>query len=298
MAEEDGQGHESSEDDWDEEDEFDDEDDDGDEDDDEDEDEDEDDEHTVLNVAELRAGTSRGATRIVTIERKIVQDLGEVLAAMAADNVPLDFQDCVIFKAKIKSTEATFFFDGCVFKERLDCKDGTFDGELSFEDSTFEKEADFSGAVFKADLDFEDCVFHETVSFSKTIFAKKARLRSCEFAQEVIFDNASFQGEADLSDATSGQATRYTDAQVGNAVALSHCVFEKGQEITGSNLRDTKTDSFTSEVNSEEKSSQGNIERTTTPRHQRVAKEEPKKGCTRRELLQGVLRFMPQDKEE
>lgn len=237
----------------------------------------------VFNITELKWNTETGKINDVRIEQRTIQSLGEIVAIADRHNMSVNIKECVLMEFQIDSANIDMSFNESVFKEKIHLKMGVFNGKLNFWDSTFEEEADFSGAIFKEDIEFEDCTFHKKVDFFGTIFEKNTALTSCDFKGEIAFDGASFEGEVDFSESTFRKKAIYNRAIFKKAVDLSEVLFEESLEITGSNLpeRFQKEMRQTNQINLSHE-----MDRTL------------KKEFSRRQILRGLFRFLPEDKEK
>lgn len=237
----------------------------------------------VFNITELKWNTETGEIHDIGIEKKTIQGLGEVVAIADKHNTSVNIKKCVLMEVQIDSAHIDISFNKSVFKEKIHFKNGVFNGKLNFWDSTFEEEADFSGAIFKEDIDFEDCTFHKEVNFFGATFEKKAAFTSCDFKGEIAFDGASFEGEVDFSESTFRKKAIYNRAIFKKAVDLSGTLFEESLEITGSNLPERF---------------QKKMRQTTQFDLSHELDRVSKKKISRRQILRGLFRFLPEDKEK
>lgn len=237
----------------------------------------------VFNITELKWNTETGEIHDIGIEKKTIQSLGEIVAIADKHNTSVNIKECVLMEVQIDSAHIDISFNKSVFREKIHFKSGVFNGKLNFWDSTFEEEADFSGAILKEDIDFEDCTFHKEVNFFGATFEKKAAFASCDFKGEIAFDGASFEGEVDFSESTLRKKAIYNRAIFKKAVDLSGTLFEESLEITGSNLPERF---------------QKKMRQTTKFDLSHELDRVSKKKISRRQILRGLFRFLPEDKEK
>jgi len=237
----------------------------------------------VFNITELKRNTETGEIHDIGLEEKIIQSLGEIVAIADRHNMSVNIKECVLMEVQINSADINISFNKSLFKEKIHFKSGVFNGKLNFWDSTFEEEADFSRAIFKEDIDFEDCTFHKGVNFFGATFGKKAAFTSCDFKGEIAFDGASFEGEADFSESTFRKKAIYNRAIFKKSVDLSGTLFEESLEITGSNLPERF---------------QKKKRQTTQFDLSHELDRALKKKISRRQILRGLFRFLPEDKEK
>lgn len=237
----------------------------------------------VFNITELKWDTETEEIHDISIEQKTIQGLGEIVAIADRHSVNVNIKECVLTEVQIDSANIDIFFNKSVFKEKIRLKGGVFDGKLNFWDSTFEEETDFSGAIFKEDIKFEYCTFHKKVNLFEATLGKSAAFISCDFKGEVAFDGVSFKGEVDFSESTFRKKAVYNRAIFKKAVDLSGTLFEESLEITGSNLPEMF---------------QKKMRQTAQFNLSHEADGALKKKFSRRQILRGLFRFLPEDKEK
>jgi len=250
----------------------------------------------VLDIAELEHHTEQdetGETHCVRIEEKTIQRMGELVTIAEKHNLNVNIQECVLMDARIESCSIDMSFDFSIFRTKMDLSGGVFYGKLKFSDSFFEKETDLSRAVFKQDISFEGCTFYEEVSFFEAIVEREAAIMSCDFEGEVTFDNASFADRFNLSESTFEKRVRCNGAVFKKTVDLSGSVFEEGLDSTGSNLPDVRKDDFADQGGHEHRFQQERRKASQSHLWRQSAKK-----FTRRQLLRGIFRFLPDDREK
>ncbi|HID26860.1 MAG TPA: hypothetical protein EYP22_03325 [Methanosarcinales archaeon] len=244
------------------------------------------DDFPVFDIKELKwdtETTETGEIHDIGIEERTIQSLGEIVAIADKHNMSVNIKECVLMEVQIDSAHIDISFNKSIFKEKIHFKSGVFNGKLNFWVSTFEEEADFSGAIFKEDIDFKDCTFHKEVNFFGTTFEKKAAFAFCDFKGETAFNGASFKEEVDFSGSTFRKKAIYNEAIFKKAVNLSRTLFEESLEIMGSNLPDM---------------SQKEKEQTTQFNLSHELDKVFKKEVSRRQILRGLFRFLPEDREK
>ncbi len=231
----------------------------------------------VFDIAELTADTE------IVIEHKTIRSLGKIVAIADKRSSSINIEECVLTEVHINSAEIDIFINESVFREEIEFKHGVFNGKLGFRDSFFHEKADLSGAIFRQDVDFQDCIFHKDLTFFESAFEKKATFVSCDFKGATTFEGASFKGEVDLSESTFRKKGGFKKAIFHQAVDLSGTLFEESLEITDSNLPD-RLHKKSGEATQSDLSHE--LDRLLERR------------ISRRQVLRGLFRFLPEDKEE
>jgi len=261
------------------------------------EDEDNNDDFPLLNITELKRDNEIGEIHDIEIKEKTIQSLREIVAVADKHNMSVNIQECVLMEVQIDSANIDISFNESVFKEKIQFKNGVFGGKLNFYNSTFEEEADFSGAIFKKDIDFEECTFHKKLNFFGAIFEKNAAFSSCYLKAEITFDGASFEGEVDFSESTFRKKAIYNRAIFKKPVDLSGTLFEESLEITGSNLPDMKKRDLADQRGHEQRFGKEMRQATQFDLSDELDRVLKKK-ISRRQILRGIFRFLPEDKEK
>jgi hypothetical protein len=277
----------------------------------------------VFDMAELERlceSAEQQQVRFVRIVDTTVASMGEIVAAAGKHNLGVHIERCVILEAQIDSVPMDMSVDFSVFRGKIQCEDVTLDGKLGFQASTFKQGADFAKAVFKEDVSFSGCAFHKDVSFSGATFEKLAAFRSSQFNGEVTFENASFEGLTDFRRSSFWKQATCKGAMFKKSVNLANSSFKEDLESADSNLSDMKTEDTSNFVfeqgpgpvdlgfgkNALRSDHPGGHERTLGKKTRKKASVRSfnrlfkgmEKQCSRRELLRGVFRFLPEDKKQ
>jgi hypothetical protein len=238
-----------------------------------------------------------GADREIVIEERTISSLAEIMAVANKHKRPISFEECVLNEVQIDSADVDMSFDESVFTEQVDFRKGIFGGKLSYWDAAFHKRADFGLSIFKEEVSFEECTFHNGVNFAQASFENVAAFVSCVFEEEIVFDHARFAGEVDFSESTFRKKVTFKGTHFSQVVDLSDVEFKEGSDTTGSNLMD--------------------MEKAAQPKQRRLQKRLPKrakqraefdpwrkldqaskKSMSRREVLRGIFRFLPERDEK
>jgi hypothetical protein len=268
-------------------------------DDDMDDEEDEDDlpEFRLEELSQSGDRDETGPSRLIVIEERIIPSLAEIVAIANKDNRPISIEECKLAGAQIDSANIDISIDESVFTENARFANGIFLANLAFYDVTFYKKADFGTAVFRGKVHFENCMFHDTVHFGGATFDKGVAFTFCDFHEETTFDSGSFRDEVDLRGSTFRKKVTFKDAVFEKQVDLNNVQFKQGPETTGSNLLDMKK-----ETRIQNKGTQKQYQKTRKPRKAefnpwRELDRVSKKTMSRRDMLRGVFRFLPEKKE-
>lgn len=269
-------------------------------DDDMDDDEDEDDlpEFRLEELSQPGDRDETGPSRLMVIEERIIPSLAEIVAIANKDNRPISIEECKLAGAQIDSANTDISIDESVFTENAHFANGIFLGNLAFYDVTFDKKADFGTSVFRGKVHFEDCMFHDTVHFGGATFDKGVAFTFCDFHEETTFDSGSFRDEVDLSGSTFRKKVTFKDAVFKKVINLNSVQFSEGLETSGSNLSDMKK-----EAQTQKKLTQKKYHKRMKPKKAefnpwRELDRVSKKTMSRRDMLRGVFRFLPEKKEE
>jgi len=269
-------------------------------DDDMDDDEDEDD-LPEFRLEELNQPGDRdetGSSRLMVIEERVISSLAEIVAIANKDNRPISIEECELAGAQINVINIDISIDESIFTEDALFENGVFQGKLTFGDVAFDKKAHFGRAIFREKVHFEDCTFHDTAHFDGATFEKGAVFTFCDFQEETTFDNGTFKDEVDLSESTFWKKVSFRDAVFNKALHLDNVQFKESLETTGSNLADMKK-----EARIQNKGSQKTDQKRMKPKKAdfnpwRELDRVSKKTMSRRDMLRGVFRFLPEKKEE
>jgi uncharacterized protein YjbI with pentapeptide repeats len=254
-----------------------------------------------FSIRELGQPGDRGDTRSISsiaIEERNIPSLAEIVAIANKDGRPISVEDCVLTNTQIRRADIDISVNDSVFTGKADFKNGVFGARFSFCDATFEREADFDQAVFRAQVSFEDCIFENKVNFAGATFEKGVSFTSCDFEEETTFDHATFGGEVDFSWSTFRKDVTCKDAVFSQAVDLSNVKFEGDLDSTGSNLADMKKEARTKQKDPQ-KMFQNKIKPKKTEFNPwRELDKVSKKTMSRRQILRGIFRFLPERKDE
>ena len=264
-------------------------------------DDDEDDDFPEFSIRELGQPGDRGDARSISsiaIEERTIPSLAEIVAIANKDDRSINVEDCVLTNAQIRQADIDISVSDSVFTGKADFKNGVFGARFAFWDATFESEADFDQAVFRATVSFEDCIFEKKVNFAGARFEKGAAFTSCDFEEETTFDHAAFGGEVDFSWSTFRKKVTCKKAVFSQSVDLSNVKFEGDLDSTGSNLADMKK-----EARTKQKGRQKMFQKKIKPKKTefnpwRELDKVSKKTMSRRQILRGIFRFLPESKDE
>jgi uncharacterized protein YjbI with pentapeptide repeats len=270
-------------------------------DDDEDEDDEDEDDLPELRLEELSPSgdtDEAGPGRLMVIEERMIPSLADIVAMANQNNRPISIEECELAGAEIDAINVDISIDESIFTEDALFENGVFLGKLTFCDVTFGKKAHFGRAIFREKVHFEDCTFHDTVHFDGATFEKGAVFTFCDFQQESTFDNGTFRDEADLSGSIFRKKVSFKDAVFNKALHLDNVQFKEGLDTAGSNLADMKK-----EARIQNKGTQKTDQKRMKPKKAefnpwRELDRVSKKTMSRRDMLRGVFRFLPEKKDE
>lgn len=239
----------------------------------------------------------------IAIEERIIPSLADIVAIANKDNRPISIEECELAGAQIDAVNIHISVDESVFTENANFANGIFLAGLAFYDVTFDKKANFGKATFRDKVHFEDCSFRDTVDFSGALFEKGAAFRFCDFQGETTFEDGTFGQEADFSESTFRKKVLFKDAVFKNVVHLDNVQFKDGLETTGSNLADMKKEETKKEAPRQNKAVRKTYQKRIKPKKAefnpwRELDRVSKKTMSRRDMLRGVFRFLPEKKEE
>jgi hypothetical protein len=256
----------------------------------------------LFSITELTNKNNTGGSvheHTILIEERTIADLARIVAFANKELRPIVFEQCVLSEARVIGISVDISFDDCRFTEEVRFDGVVSTGRLSFFDTHFDEEAQFQKTVFKEGVVFDECVFANRVSFFQAVLEKRAVFTLCEFEEDVIFDEVKAAADVDFSDSTFGGNVSFCGARFEKQVNLSNIEFERPPDTTGSNIEEA------------EKAARGE--------HRPAAPQEPeptirkekaqfnpwreldkasKKSMTRRHLLRGLFRFLPDDDKE
>ena len=270
-------------------------------DDDMDDDEDEDD-LPELHLEELSPSgdtDETGPGHLMVIEERMIPSLADIVAMANQNKRPISIEECELAGAEIDAINIDISIDESIFTEDALFENGIFLGKLTFYDVTFDKKAHFGRAIFREKVHFEDCTFHDAVHFDGATFEKRAVFTFCDFYEESTFDNGTFRDEAELSGSTFWKKVSFKDTVFNKVLHLDNVQFKEGLETAGSNLADMKK-----EARIQKKATQKTDQKRMKPKKAefnpwRELDRVSKKTMSRRDMLRGVFRFLPdKDRKE
>jgi uncharacterized protein YjbI with pentapeptide repeats len=270
-------------------------------DDDEDEDDEDEDDLPELRLEELSPSgdtDEAGPGHLMVIEERMIPSLADIVAMANQNNRPISIEECELAGAEIDAINIDISIDESIFTEDALFENGVFLGKLTFCDVTFDKKVRFGRAIFRGKVHFEDCTFHDTVHFDGATFEKGAVFTFCDFQEETTFDNGTFRDEADLSGSIFRKKVSFKDAVFNKALHLDNVQFKEGLDTAGSNLADMKK-----EARIQNKGTQKTDQKRMKPKKAefnpwRELDRVSKKTMSRRDMLRGVFRFLPEKKDE
>jgi uncharacterized protein YjbI with pentapeptide repeats len=204
---------------------------------------------------------------------------------------------CVLEQVRIASADIDISIYESVFGRKVDFKKGVCRGRLNFWDANFHRKADFTGAIFKEAVHFEDCMFDRETNFSGSVFERNVAFTSCDFKGKVVFDDARFMGEVDLSESTFQKKVSCKGALFEKTVDLDNVRFQESPDTTDSNLADMKREGW-AENEGHKKRYQKTVKPKTEFNPWRELDKASKKSMSRRDLLRGLFRFLPEKDEK
>jgi hypothetical protein len=240
-----------------------------------------------------------GPGPLMVIEERKVPSLADIVAMANQNNRPISIEECELAGAEIDAINIDISIDESIFTEDALFENGIFLGKLTFYDVTFDKKAHFGRAIFRDKVHFEDCTFHDAVHFDGATFEKRAVFTFCDFHEESTFDNGTFRDEAELSGSTFWKKVSFKDTVFNKVLHLDNVQFKEGLETAGSNLADMKK-----EARIQKKATQKTDQKRMKPKKAefnpwRELDRVSKKTMSRRDMLRGVFRFLPdKDRKE
>lgn len=252
---------------------------------------------TAEEIADLQDTDRREAGREIVIEERTISSLSEIIAFAKEYKRPISFGECVLNQVRIDSADVDISVDECVFAEQVDFRKGIFGGKLSFWDAAFRKRAYFGLSVFKEKVSFEECTFYNSVNFAGATFENGAAFASCVFEGEITFDHAKFAGEVDFSESIFSKKVTFKNTRFSQVVDLSDVEFKQGSDTTGSNLMKMEK-----AVRAKQTRPQKRLLKRAKPRPEfspwRKLDQLSKKNISRRQVLRGIFRFLPEKDEK
>jgi uncharacterized protein YjbI with pentapeptide repeats len=254
-------------------------------------------EFDIAELGELVGPKKTGGRRNLVIAQRTIPNLADILTFANKVGSPLTIEGCIIKGDRLAGADVDVFIDDSVFTETVYFKNGVFSAMLSLSDTDFEKGIDFQETIFKEDVSMEDCLFLKKVDLGGAIFEKKVSCRWCEFEEDFSMDNARFAGALDFTESTFRGMVTCRDAQFEQAVNLSSATLERAIEATGSNLAEAQ-ESQPAELEPPKKRYPKKGKKKAEFNPWRELDKASKKTMTRRHLLRGLFRFLPENKEE
>ena len=252
---------------------------------------------TAGELADLHDREKTGADREIVIEERSISSLAEIIAVANEHKRPIIIEECVLNKVQIDSADVDMSVDESVFTEEVDFRKGIFSGKLSFWDAAFHKRADFGLSIFKEQVSFDDCTFHNGVNVAGATFENGAAFVSCVFEGEIVFDHAKFAGEVDFSESTFRNKVTFKGTRFSQVVDLSDVEFKEGADTTGSNLMDMEKAAQPTQRRPQ-KGLPKRAKQRTEFNPWRKLDQASKKSMSRREVLRGIFRFLPEKEEK
>jgi hypothetical protein len=254
-------------------------------------------EFTLTELGQLDDTEETGPGHRIVIQKRTITDLAEIVAIANKDGRPIKIEECVLTEVQIASADIDVSIHTSVFGQKADFKNAACCGKLEFWNASFVEGADFTGAVFREDVLFKGCTFDMTVSFAEAVFEKKAAFTSCTFKAKVVFDNARFADKRDFSEST-----------VQDGVSYEGTVFETAMRLNSQWLK--QSPHLSTPGSGDMKKEAGAENRSQKKRHQKIVKPKTefnpwreldtasKKSVSRRDLLRGLFRFLPEKDEK
>lgn len=255
-------------------------------------------EFSIKELGQAGSTNQTNSNREIFIEERNIPNLAEIVAIANKANRPISIEDCVLDKTRIDAANIDIFIDESVFAGEVEFKNAVFAGKLVLADTTFEKNADFGAATFQAEVSFDDCVFQNEVSFAGAKFEHGASFTSCNFEREITFDHASFAGKVSFGESTFRKKVTYKDALFWKEVNLRDAKFKEGLDTTGSNLENMNKVARQAQRTQQEKRREKPKPRKTEFNPWRELDKVSKKKMSRRQILRGVFRFLPEKEEK
>jgi uncharacterized protein YjbI with pentapeptide repeats len=233
----------------------------------------------------------------IRIQERTIVSLAEIVAFANKEHLPLSVEECVLKQVRLHAASSDMSFEDSLFTERTLFNKAVFVGNLEFWETSLDEGADFDGTIFKKEVSFDECLFGSEVSFVKAVVEKKAAFTSCVFEGDIQFDNTRFAGDVDFSESTFRGKVSFRDTLFEKSVDLTNTTFERTPETDGSNLAEARE---RQRVDPEPPKKQYMKKRKKkaefNPWH--TWDKASKKTMTRRHLLRGLFRFLPEEKEE
>jgi len=239
-----------------------------------------------------------GPSRPIVIEERMIPSLADIVAIANKDHRPVSIEECELAEARIDSANIDISIDESVFTQNAAFSNGIFLGKVTFFDVMFDKKADFGKAVFRGKVYFEDCLFCDTADFSGALFEDSAAFRFCEFKGETTFEGGTFGQEADFSESTFHTKVLFKEAVFKKDVHVHNAQFKDGFEASGSNFGDTKKEVRTQKKPADKRSHKRIKPQKASFNPWRELDKASKKTMSRRDMLRGVFRFLPKEKEK
>ena len=265
-------------------------------------DEEDDEDLPAFNIEELTQQTrdeQGDQSGTIFIRERLIDSLTRIIAFANKDLRPVSFEQCLFKKARLHATNVNMSFEDSLFAENLEFEKAVFTGQINFWETSFDKAAAFSQTVFKGEVSFDECLFSSEADFRKVVFEKRVDFTSCDFEGDVSFDDAKFAARADFSHSTFRGKVSCRHARFENRVDLTNATFAEPPDATGSNLEEARQAVVEEPV-------QEPLRRPVPKKRQKKAEFNPwrkldkasKKSMTRRHLLRGLFRFLPEDEKE
>jgi len=252
---------------------------------------------TAGELADLYDRDKTEPGREIVIEERTISSLAEIIAFANKHKSPISFEVCVLNEVQIDSADVDMSVYESVFTVQVDFRKGIFTGRLNFWDADFHKRADFGLSIFKKEVSFDDCTFYNGANFAGATFENGAAFASCVFEGEIVFDHAKFAGEVDFSESTFRNKVTFKGTRFSQVVDLSDVEFKEGADTTGSNLMDMEK-----AAQAKQRRPQKGLPKRAKKRAEfnpwRKLDQVSKKNISRRQILRGIFRFLPEKDEK
>lgn len=252
---------------------------------------------TAEDLADLYHGEETGADSNILIEGRSISNLAEITAVANEHIRPITIEECVLNEVEIDSINVDMCVDESIFTEEVYFKKGILGGKLIFWDAAFQKKADFTQSIFKKEIRFENCTFHSGVSFARATFENGAAFVSCVFKGDIVFDHARFAGQVDFTRSTFKKKAAFKGARFSQVVDLRDVEFKEGADTTDSNLMEMEK-----AAQAKKRTPPKTVRKKGKQRAEfnpwRKLDQASKKSMSRREMLRGIFRFLPEKEEK
>jgi len=252
-----------------------------------------DDNLAVIDTTALENNLQTEKISNILVEEKVIPDLRKIVAIAIEHKKDIVIEECLLTNVSLDLVSVNLFINSSNIKGKVNFKDAFFEGQLHLSDLTFEGEWDCRGTIFREEMYVESCSFMKNVNFSNAHFQKRAVFTSCQFGEEADFKNAIFENDVDFSDSIFVRKPTYVSTLFKGEVYLNDSVFKEGMEVVGSNLPEMKRDNSIEELDHD----QNHKKRLQRSDISNEIGQALQKKVTRRQLLRGIFRFLPEDEK-